>query len=385
MIDQGELRKTYSYTLDNSRVEAVEMIVLKTVFLLIVFSGFLPWLAEALAGTNYILAGLLFLAVPGIITTLFRLPFDHYQTFGIEEKYGFNTKTAGIWFADLAKMAVIAVVLGGFLLSGLFLMIEHLPNTWWLWGWAFFFTFQILMAVIYPTIIAPLFNRFTPLEDSVLASRIGTLAVRAGISVQGIYQMDATRRSRHSNAYLSGLGRSKRIVLYDSLLNSHNRDEILAVLAHEIGHLKKNHIRKQIALTGAASLVMFFAAAKLITWEAMYSGFGFNAMPAYAGLFLVAVLSEPLGFLFSPFFKALGRRFERQADAYCVNITGNRGSMSGALKRLAKDNLANLYPHPAYVWFHYSHPPLLERLNNISGFTGTTENRQPASSQPNGV
>jgi STE24 endopeptidase len=239
-------------------------------------------------------------------------------------------------------------------------------KTWWIWAWAVFFSFQLLMTVLYPTFIAPLFNKFIPLEDSVLVGKIEELAEKEGINVGGIFLMDATKRSRHTNAYFSGLGRAKRIVLFDSLVQSHERDEIIAVLAHEMGHLKKNHIKKQIATIGLISIFLFYLASKMIHWEVMFTSFGFSVMPAYAGLFLVGVLWEPLGFFLSPIGMAVSRKYEREADNYCLKILKTADPLINALKKIAKDNLSNLRPHPLYVWFNYSHPPLLQRIERLA-------------------
>jgi STE24 endopeptidase len=225
------------------------------------------------------------------------------------------------------------------------------------------------MSVLYPTVIAPIFNKFTPIEDSKLAEEITALSKSEGLAVKGIFQMDAARRSRHTNAYFTGLGKVKRIVLYDTLIAAHKGDEILAILAHEIGHLKRNHIKKQLFITGISSFILLYLASKMILWEGMYRGFGFSVMPAYAGIFLVAVLWEPIGFFLSPLGMALSRRFEREADHYSFKILKTSEPLVKALKKMARDNLSNLRPHPFYVWVNYSHPPLLERIKSLEGMS----------------
>jgi STE24 endopeptidase len=177
--------------------------------------------------------------------------------------------------------------------------------------------------------------------------------------------MDAGKRSRHTNAYFSGLGRSKRIVLYDTLLESHKNNEILAVLAHEIGHLKKGHIRKQIFIIGSVSFILFFLASKMISWRFLYESFGFSLMPLYGGLFLIGIIWEPLGFFLSPLSMAISRRFEREADSYVYRALKTTEYLISALKKMALDNLSNLCPHPLYVRFNYSHPPITERIKNL--------------------
>lgn len=365
MIDEKELLKMNEYTFDNTKLSGFKSLVGKIIFLVIILSGFLPWIAETIKDMPFIFAGLIFIAIPSIIGSLAGLPFDYYGIFHVEEKYGFNTRTLWIWISDLLKSLLIGVILGVILLSILLLMIRYSGGLWWIWAWIIFFCFQLLMAIIYPTIIAPIFNKFTPIEDNDLAEKIKNLSEQEGLTVKGIFQMDAARRSRHTNAYFSGLGKSKRIVLYDTLLESHEDNEILSVLAHEIGHLKRGHIKKQLIFMGAASLLLFFIASMMIKWDLMYESFGFSIMPVYVGLFLIGVLWDPIGFFLSPITMVISRKFEREADLYVYKSLKTTKPMIDALKRLAKDNLANLRPHPLYVGFHYSHPPLLERIDRL--------------------
>ena len=365
VIHDAELKNIIRYTSDNFRFKFVRTGAGKMLFLLIIISGVLPWFDEKLANTEILSAGLVFFAVIGLGEMLTGLPFDYYHSFVIEERYGFNTKTIKIWISDLVKGLLVMTVLGGFLLSALLLMLKYLGENWWIWAWAVFLCFQLLMTVLYPTLIAPLFNTFTPLEAGELKTGIKRLAQREGLDVEGIYQMDATRRTRHTNAYFSGLGKAKRIVLFDSLIQCHSQDEIISILAHEIGHLKKNHIKKQILINGFVSLLLFFLAAKLMTWEKMYESFGFSAMSGYVGLFLVGILWEPANFFLSPVGRAISRKFEREADFYSLGILKTAKPLVTALKKMAKENLSNLSPHPLYVFFNYSHPPLLERIEYL--------------------
>jgi len=340
MIDEKELQKISRYTTDNIRFKLFQTSISKIIFLYIILSGILSWLAESLARMNFLIAGLIFFAVIGLIEVLMGLPFDYYHSFVIEDRYGFNTKTLKIWLSDAGQ-------------------------NWWIWAWVIFLLFQLIMTILYPTVIAPLFNRFTSLEDSELKDGIKRLAKTEGIDIKGIYQMDATRRTRHTNAYFSGMGKAKRIVLFDSLIRSHGQDEILAILAHEIGHLKKNHIKKQLIVVSVVSLFLFFLASKLLTWEVMYNSFGFSNMSCYVGLFLVGILWEPATFFMSPIGMAISRKFEREADFYSLGIIKTAKPLSTALKKMAKENLSNLNPHPLYVFFNYSHPPLLERIEYL--------------------
>jgi len=365
MIDEKELQKISRYTTDNIRFKLFQTSISKIIFLYIILSGILPWLAESLAQMNFLIAGLIFFAVIGLIEVLMGLPFDYYHSFVIEDRYGFNTKTLKIWLSDLAKSMAVLIILGTFLVSALLLMVTYAEQSWWIWAWVIFLLFQLIMTILYPTVIAPLFNKFTSLEDSELKDGIKRLAKTEGIDIKGIYQMDATRRTRHTNAYFSGMGKAKRIVLFDSLIRSHGQDEILAILAHEIGHLKKNHIKKQLIVVSVVSLFLFFLASKLLTWEVMYNSFGFSNMSCYVGLFLVGILWEPATFFMSPIGMAISRKFEREADFYSLGILKTAKPLSTALKKMAKENLSNLNPHPLYVFFNYSHPPLLERIEYL--------------------
>jgi STE24 endopeptidase len=365
VIYEEELIEIIRYTSDNVRFKLVQTLVIKSLFLFIIISGILPWLADNLADTNFLLAGLVFFAVIGLIEMLADIPFDYYHSFVIEDRYGFNTKTIKIWISDLIKSLLVIIVLGGFLLSALLLMLEYAGMNWWVWAWVVFLCFQLLVTVLYPTVIAPLFNKFTPLEENNLKTDIEQLAKKEGIEIEGIYQMDATRRTRHTNAYFSGLGKAKRIVLFDSLIQSHSQEEVLSILAHEIGHLKKNHIKKQLVISSIVSLFLFYVASELITSHVMYESFGFSNTPNYVGLFLVGILWGPVSFFLSPLGMAISRKFEREADLYSIEITKRAKPLAAALKKMAKKNLSNLKPHPLYVFFNYSHPPLLERIEYL--------------------
>jgi STE24 endopeptidase len=211
-------------------------------------------------------------------------------------------------------------------------------------------------------LIAPLFNKFEPLQDQELADKVVHLMQSAGLRIKGIFQMDAGKRSGHTNAYFTGLGRTKRIVLFDTLMQSHPQEEILAVLAHEVGHYKGRHIWKQFFFFACSMAAALYLCYRLLNWPLLYQTFGFKISSPYVGLFLLSLLGQKAGFFLSPLYMALSRRFERQADRFSVGLLKSSSSMITVLKRLAADNLSNLFPHPWYVRFHYSHPPLMERI-----------------------
>ena len=266
---------------------------------------------------------------------------------------------------DLVKSFLISAILMGIMISALMAFIAYLPQSWWFWGWMFFAAFQIVLLWLYPVVIAPLFNRFEPVRDEVLRGKIMALLHQTGLWAEGIYQVDEGKRSRHTNAYFTGIGKAKRIVLYDTLLASHTHEEILAVLAHEIGHWKKKHVLKQLAFVITVSLALFYLVYRVVGWPPLYDAFGIVQMPVYAGLFLASLYLGAAGFFLSPAGAAVKRRFEREADRMAFDLTGTAKPMIGALKRLAKDNLSNLHPHPWYVKFYYSHPPLVERIEYL--------------------
>jgi STE24 endopeptidase len=363
-IDPEKLKKISAYTVDSSRFGILSTLASQAFTLVLLLSGLLPWLVHHLhrPAWGMIPSGLAFFASLGLMMNLFHLPFDLYDTFGIENRYGFNTKTFRVWVMDLLKSLALSALLGGFLLWLLLSLISGGGKFWWVGAWMLVGAFELLLLWLYPVILAPLFNKFEPVPDTELVQRIAKLMERAGLKARGIFQMDASKRSRHTNAYFTGLGKSKRIVLFDTLLQSHTADEIEAVLAHEIGHWKKKHILKQLVAMELLSLIAFYVVAQLLNWPLLYRTFGFSEPVSYVGLLLIGALFSPLGYFVQPLGSAFSRKFEREADDYAMGLIPSGEPLVQALKRLAADNLANLTPHPLYAWFYYSHPPLVERI-----------------------
>jgi len=369
VIDETTLTKMVDYTYDNSRLASKENLAEDILELAILFL-FLPVLVGKLAGLqlHIIWQALIFFGVLAVIGGVAGIPFDLYHTFVLEKKYGFSTITWRLWLTDLIKSVIISAVLMGFMLAAFMAFILYLPKSWWFWAWIFFTSFEILLMWLYPVVIAPLFNKYEPIKDEALKEKIILLLNKVGLKAKGIFQVDEGKRSKHTNAYFTGIGKTKRIVLYDTLLASHSQEEILAVLAHEIGHWKKKHILKQLIFMIAASLVGLYFVYLIVNWPPLYSTFGLKYTPVYAGLLLVSVYLSCAGFFFSPIGAIISRRYERQADKMANDLVGTSEPMINALKRLAKDNLSNLHPHPLYVWFYYSHPPLLERIAYLKSF-----------------
>ena len=373
-IDGATLAKMVDYTYDNSRLTAKENLASDGIELAILFL-LLPVLVVWITGLNLhiILQALIFFGLLAIIGGIAGLPFELYDTFVLEKKYGFSTITWSLWINDLIKSVLISAILMGVMISAFMSFIHYLPASWWFWAWVFFTLFEIILMWLYPVLIAPLFNKFEPIKDEALREKINALMDKVDLKAKGIYQVDEGKRSKHTNAYFTGIGKTKRIVLYDTLLSSHTSDEIVAVLAHEIGHWKKKHILKQLSFMIIASLVLLYFVYLIVNWPFLYIAFGLKVTPVYAGLFLVSLYLSAAAFFLSPIGAVITRRYEREADRMAFELTETSQPMINALKRLAKDNLTNLHPHPLYVWFNYSHPPLIERIEYLQEMDNNTK------------
>ena len=368
ILDPERLKRISAYTVDSENFTMVATLANQGLFLAILLSGFLPWLVKTISLWKYgqIVSGLIFFAVLSISANLLRIPFSLYEAFVIEERYGFNVMTSKVWVSDLFKSIIISAIMGGLLLGLLLVLVLYGGKVWWIWAWVLVGGFELLLLWLYPVVILPLFNRFDPIENIGLESRIRTLMEKVGLRAKGIFKMDASKRSKHTNAFFVGLGRTKRIVLFDTLLASHTEEEVLAVLAHEAGHWKKRHVLRMLVPLEILSFVSFYAVAKFLNWPLIYQTFGFQESNIYVGLFLIGTFISLLGFFAQPLESAISRRFEREADDFALELMRTAEPMGSALKRLAADNLANLSPHPLYAWFYYSHPPLVERIARLT-------------------
>jgi STE24 endopeptidase len=367
VVDPEKLERISAYTVDSDHFNIVAALANQGLFLAILLSGFLPWLVRTINLWKYgsIVSGLIFFAVLSIFANLLRIPFSLYETFVIEERYGFNVMNFKMWISDLLKGIVIIAILGGLLLGLLLALVIHGGETWWVWAWMVVGGVELLLLWLFPVVIFPLFNKFDPIENKGLEEHVRTLMEKVGIRAKGIFKMDASKRSKHTNAFFVGLGRTKRIVLFDTLLASHTEDEILAVLAHEAGHWKKKHVLRMLILLEILSFVSFYAVAKFLNWPLLYQTFGFQEAIVYVGLFLIGTFISLLGYFAQPLESGVSRKFEREADEFALGLMKTAEPMCCALKRLAADNLANLSPHPLYAWFYYSHPPLVERIARL--------------------
>ncbi len=371
-IDGATLARMRDYTVESSQFQSLETLVDDAILLAVLLGGVLPWIAGQIESWHLhaVWSGVLFFGILYLVSVLLDIPFSLYSTFVIEKKYGFSTITPQLWLIDLAKSFAVSVILMAVLFIPFFALIHFLPQSWWFAAWVFFALFQMLMIWLYPLVIAPLFNKYVPVQDETLRERIMAMAGKAGLRAEGIFEVDAGKRSRHSNAYFTGLGKSKRIVLFDTLLATHSHDEIVAVLAHEIGHWKLRHVLKQLLAMEAAAFAGFYLVWQLMGWPMLYETFGFAGPLPYAGLLLAAIVLRPLVFFLTPIGAAISRKYEKDADNYVLGLIGSTRFLAQALKRLAKENLANLHPHPTYVAFYYSHPPLAERVARLQAMDG---------------
>ncbi len=355
--------KSVDYTLAKSRFEMVELTWGVMVLCAVLFSGVLAWFYQAFqrAAGSSIWAQAAYLVAVGVALAAADLPFDWHAQFDLEERFGFNTSTAATWWMDRLKGLLLALALGYPLLVLILQLVGWLGAAWWFWAWVCLAVFQLLMMVVAPILILPLFNKFTPLPPGELRERLLELGRRAGFRARDIQVMDGSKRSRHSNAFFTGLGRFRKIVLFDTLTQQLDGGELEAVLAHEIGHYKKGHIPKTLALSLGGGLLAFYVISVLARQQWFLGGFGFSAGQMAPALLLFALLSGVVTFWMSPIFHALSRRHEYEADAFAAELTQAGGPLISALRKLNEKNLSNLTPHPVYSRFYYSHPTLQER------------------------
>jgi STE24 endopeptidase len=364
-------QKAAHYTIAKSRFGLLELALGAAVLLGWTLLGGLDALNQWLMGLMG--AGLwqqlALLAAFAFIGSLIDLPMTLYQTFVLEERFGFNKMTFKLWLADLLKSTLIGAAIGLPIVALILWVMGALGPLWWLWAWALWMGFNLLLLVIYPTFIAPIFNKFKPLEDEALKARVTALMQRCGFAAKGLFVMDGSKRSAHANAYFTGFGASKRVVFYDTLLAKLSAPEVDAVLAHELGHFKHKHIIKRIVSMFALSLAGFALLGWLATRTWFYTGLGVTpnlAGPNDALALLLFMMAAPVfSFFLSPLFAQLSRKHEFEADAYAVKQTSGV-DLSTALLKLYEDNASTLTPDPLFVKFYYSHPPASERLTRMA-------------------
>lgn len=366
-IDPGLLRKSCAYTFENNRLGLLASILDNALLLGFLFTPLLPlydrWVVSLT--DNFILGGLIFAFLLQLGQTVVALPLRYYRTFRIENRYGFNTQNLRLWLADLLKSTLIGTALLTLLLGGALWLIAASPQHWWLWVWGFFAAFGLLMIYLSPRLIEPLFFKFEPLCREGLEAAVRDLLSRAGLEIGRVFQVDASRRSRHSNAYFTGIGRAKRIVLFDTLLQQMEDEELLAVLAHEVGHWKKRHIFQRLLTSLLLSLVGLYLAWQLLGWGGLPGLLGLEQLSFYGQVLILTLLASIAGFAFTPLSSWVSRRQEWQADAYATTLYGRPQALAAALIKLSRNNLANLHPHPLYAACYYSHPPVVQRVEAL--------------------
>jgi STE24 endopeptidase len=369
IYDEEKYTQSQRYLKDTTRFEQIQAAIMLPLIIAFILLGGFSWIndmAQAASG-HMILQGLVFGGILLLISQIISLPFSIYSTFVIEEKYGFNKTTAKTFILDLLKGLLLTVLLGAPVFA-LVLWIFSAVAYAWLWAWGALSIIQLFIMFIAPVVILPLFNKFTPLEEGDLRSSIEKFAEAQKYTLSGIFKIDGSKRSTKSNAYFTGFGNTKRIALFDTLIENHSTEELVGVLAHEIGHCKRGHIKQGIIVSMISSLLMFFILSLFITKEGLYAAFGIEYTPLYAGLIFFGFLYAPISMILGLLGNLLSRKHEFEADAFAAETTKAPRDMIKALKKLSVDNLSNLTPHPLKVFLEYSHPPVLERIKALRTF-----------------
>ena len=375
VYDREKYRKSQAYTRERTRFGLLTSSFGLLVTLVFWFAGGFNYLDEIVRSWSLgpIWTGLLYIGILILARSAISLPFSIYSTFAIEERYGFNKTTPKTFILDLIKGTALGIVIGGAVLAGVLYFFEYSGPYAWLYCWIAVTLFSLVMQFIAPTWIMPLFNKFTPLEEGDLRSAIMDYARSVKYPLENLFVMDGSKRSSKSNAFFTGFGKHKRIALFDTLIENQTVPEIVAVLAHEIGHFKKKHILQSMVIGILHTGVMFYLLSIFLSHQGLFEAFYMEnaaATPIYAGLIFFGMLFSPIEMILSVFMQIFSRKNEFEADRYAAETTGDPESMVSALKKLSAHNLSNLTPHPLYVFLNYSHPPVLERIRAIRVLAG---------------
>ena len=367
VMDSATYSKSIQYTVAKSRLGSAEMAYDAAVLVTLLFSGALPWLWARFNGLapGAAWSGALFVTATFILAGLLSLPFEWWSHFRLEEQFGFNKGTPGLWATDQVKHVLVGLTLGFPVLWAVLALVGWVGPYWWVWGFALLFSYQLLMIVLYPMLILPLFNKLSPLPDGDQRASMLALSEHAGFRARTIEVMDGSRRSGHSNAFFTGFGRFRRIILFDTLMAQLDQKELEAVLAHEIGHYRCGHVPRFIALMGALQFGGLAAVAWLVRAPWFNAEFGLPGGALAPTFLLVGMLGGLVTYWVSPAGNWLSRRNEFEADAFARNAIGSSAPMIAALRKLSEKNLSNLTPHPLYSAVYYSHPTLVERENAL--------------------
>lgn len=365
-------QKAADYSSDKTSLVITEATAQALLLVVLTIGGGLQWIDEiwrSLLINQEIIRGALVICTAMIVSSVVELPFDYYKTFVVDEKYGFNKMTPGMFFSDLVKHSIVGIALGAPILFAALWLMQGAGEYWWLYLWIVWSAFNLLMLAVYPTFIAPFFNKFSPLQDESLKKRIEALLTKCGFKSQGLFVMDGSARSSHGNAYFTGFGASKRVVFFDTLLERLNDDEIEAVLAHELGHFKHHHVIKRIALMFLVSFLGLALLGWLINQPWFYTGLGVTEASNYMALILFLLVSPVFLFLLRPVMASYSRKNEFEADDYAANHA-NAKYLVEALVKLYRDNASTLTPDPLHSAFYDSHPPASIRISKLAAYTG---------------
>lgn len=369
VYDADRYRLSQDYLRVNTRFGWIVSTVNLVLILVFWFGGGFPlldgWVRAWNAGP--VITGLIYIAILALLVSIISLPFSIYRTFVIEERFDFNKTTWITFIKDRVKGLILAILLGGPLLAGILAFFEYAGSVAWLYCWLAVAVYMLVIQFIAPTWIMPLFNKFDPLEEGQLREAITAYARSINFPLKNIFVMDGSRRSSKSNAFFTGFGRHKRIVLFDTLIENHSVSELVAILAHEMGHYKKKHILISLLIGVLQTGLMFYLLSFFISYQGLFDAFFMRQPSVYAGLIFFSLLYSPLDFFLGIFSQMLSRRHEYMADHFSVTTTDNPRAMITALKKLSVQNLSNLLPHPFYVFLNYSHPPVLQRIKAIAG------------------
>ena len=364
-------QKAADYSSAKTKLALAEIVVQAVLLLAFTLGGGLQWLDDAwrnILPNAEIVRGALVICSAMLVSALIDIPFEYYKTFSVDEKFGFNKMTPSMFFSDLAKHSLVGVALGAPILFAALWLMQGAGDYWWFYLWVVWSIFNIVMLAVYPTFIAPLFNKFTPLADENLKSRIEALLIKCGFKSQGLFVMDGSARSSHGNAYFTGFGSSKRVVFFDTLLSRLNTEEIEAVLAHELGHFKHHHVIKRIAMMFFVSLLGLALLGWLTNQTWFYTGLGVTTPSNHMALMLFLLVSPVFLFVLRPIMASYSRKNEFEADDYAAkHADANR--LVDALVKLYRDNASTLTPDPLHSAFYDSHPPASMRIAKLAGYT----------------
>jgi len=367
IYDDEKYAKSQEYHQANTKFSFLTSAFSTVLTLGFLWLGGFGWLDNLLSNyiSNQITLSLLFFGVLFIASDIITTPFQLYGTFVLEERFGFNKTTAKTFFLDKLKGYLLGAILGGLILGALLYLIDWLGGNFWIVFWLTITIFMVVMNMFYTTLILPLFNKLTPLEDGSLRQVITAYSQKVGFPLTNIFVIDGSKRSSKANAFFSGLGKKKKVVLYDTLIENHSEEELVAIFAHEVGHYKKKHIQQGLFLSVIQTGFTLFILSIMIFDEQLSIALGGESMRIHLNLIAFGMLYSPISMITGLFMNSLSRKNEYQADRYACE-TSDGSSLASGLKKLSTDNLSNLQPHPAYVFVNYSHPPLLKRLAAIN-------------------